>query len=161
MATQILLLEDVEHLGHKGEIVNVKSGYAFNFLIPKKFALVANANAVRRQARLQEERKVKAAEDRKDAEAIAERLKDATFTVEVKVDHDGHMYGSVSTHDIINLIKAQSGIELDKRAVPLKHPIKQTGVHELNLRLKEGVEALVHLKVLVEGAVEHEAHEAV
>lgn len=157
MATQILLLEDVEHLGLKGEIVNVKSGFAYNFLIPKKFALVANANAIRRQARLQEERKAKALEDRKDAEALAERLKDAAFTIEVKVDHDGHMYGSVSSHDIVNLIKQQSGIELDKRSIPLKHPIKQTGIHELNLRLKEGVEALVHLKVLVEGAVEHEA----
>lgn len=157
MATQILLLEDVDNLGHKGEIVNVKSGYAFNFLIPKKFALVANANAIRRQARLQEERKVKAAEDRKASEELASRLKDAAFTIEVKVDHDGHMYGSVTTHDIINLIKMQAGIELDKRAIPLKHPIKQTGIHELNLRLKEGVEALVHLKVLVEGAVEHEA----
>ena len=157
MATQILLLEDVDNLGHKGEIVNVKSGYAFNFLIPKKFALVANANAVRRQARLQEERKVKALHDRSASEEIAQRLKDAAFTVEVKVDHDGHMYGSVTAHDILNLIKMQSGIELDKRALPLKHPIKQTGVHEITLRLKEGVEAMINLKVLVEGAVEHEA----
>ncbi len=155
MATQILLLEDVDNLGQKGEIVNVKSGYAFNFLIPKKFALVADANAVRRQARLKEERKAKGESDRKASEEIAERLKDAAFSVSVKVDHDGHMYGSVSSNDIVHLIKMQSGIELDKRAVPLKHPIKQTGVHELTLRLKEGVEALIHLKVLVEGAEAH------
>ncbi len=157
MATQILLLEDVDNLGHKGEIVNVKSGYAFNFLIPKRFALVANANAVRRQARLQEERKIKATEDLKASNEIAERLKEAVFTVEVKVDHDGHMYGSVSSLDIVHLIKLQAGIELDKRTVPLKHPIKQTGVHDITLRLKEGVEVLVHLKVLVEGAEVHEA----
>ncbi|MCE5294638.1 MAG: 50S ribosomal protein L9 [Chlamydiales bacterium] len=156
MATQLLLLEDVDHLGHKGDIVSVKAGYAFNFLIPKKFALIADANAVRRQARLQEERKAKAAVDRKASEEIAERLKDAAFSIEVKVDHDGHMYGSVSSHDIVNIIKMQSGIELDKRAVPLKHAIKQTGVHELVLRLKEGVEAPIHLKVLVEGAVAHD-----
>lgn len=161
MATKILLLEDVDNLGHKGEIVSVKPGFAFNFLIPQKLALVADANAVRRQARLQEERKVKAAEDRKAAEEIAARLKDAAFTVEVKVDHDGHMYGSVTALDVVHLIKMQAGIELDKRAVPLKHPIKQTGVHELTLRLKEGVEALVHLKVHAEGAQAHEStHEA-
>ncbi len=157
MATKILLLEDIDHVGQKGEIVAVKSGYAYNFLIPKKFALVADANAVRRQARLQEERRAKAAVDRKASEEIAARLTDTAFTVEVKVDHDGHMYGSVSTHDILHLIKMQSGIELDKRALPLKHPIKQTGVHEITLRLKEGVEALIHLKVLVEGAHAHEA----
>ncbi len=156
MATQLLLLEDVDDLGHKGEIVNVKPGYAFNYLIPKKFALVADANAIRRQKRLREERRLRAVEDKKHAEEIAERLKDATFTVEVKVDHEGHMYGSVSSLDVVHLIKMQAGIELDKRAVPLKHPIKQTGVHELTLRLKEGVEAVVHLKVLVEGAESHE-----
>jgi large subunit ribosomal protein L9 len=155
MATQILLLEDVDNLGNKGEIVNVKPGYAFNFLIPKKLALIADKNAIRRQARLQEERKVKALEDRKASEEIASRLNGSTFTVEVKVDHDGHMYGSVSSLDVVHLVKMQAGIELDKRQVPLKHPIKQTGVHELTLRLKEGVEAQIHLKVLVEGAVEH------
>ncbi len=157
MATQLLLLEDVDDLGHKGEIVNVKPGYAYNFLIPKKFALVADANAIRRQKRLREERQAKAVEDKKHAEEIAERLKGATFTVEVKVDHEGHMYGSVSSLDVVHLVKMQAGIELDKRSVPLKHPIKEIGVHELTLRLKEGVEAPIHLKVLVEGAQTNEA----
>jgi len=160
MATKILLLEDVDNLGNKGEIVNVKPGFAFNFLLPKKLALVANANAVRRQARLREERRVKAVEDRKVSEEIAARLNGSAFVVEVKVDHDGHMYGSVSVNDIIHLVKNQSGIEIDKRAVPLKHPIKQTGVHDLTLRLKEGVEALIHVKVLAEGTPHVEpAHE--
>ncbi len=156
MATKLLLLEDVDNLGNKGEIVSVKPGYAFNFLIPKKLGLVADANAVRRQARLQEERKARAAEDKKHADELASRLQGATFTVEVKVDHDGHMYGSVSNHDIIHLVKMQAGIELEKRSVPLKHPIKETGVHDITLRLKEGVEATIHLKVLVEGAPAHE-----
>ena len=156
MVTQILLIDDVDHLGRKGDIVNVKPGYAFNFLLPKKLALVADANAVRRQARLQEERRLKAVEDKTAAEELAARLKDTTVTTEVKVDHDGHMYGSVSNLDIVHLVKMQAGIELDKRSVALKHPIKETGVHEITLRLKEGVEAIIHLKVLVEGAIEHE-----
>lgn len=154
MATKILLLEDVDNLGNKGEIVNVKSGYAYNFLIPKKFALVADANAVRRQVKLQEERRIKAVEDRKVADEIAAKLNGETFTTEVKVDHDGHMYGSVSSLDIVHLIKMQTGIEIEKRFVQLKHAIKQTGVHEIALRLKEGVEATIHLKVLAEGATD-------
>jgi large subunit ribosomal protein L9 len=155
MATQILLLEDVDNVGQKGEIVKVKSGYAYNFLIPQQLALVADKNAIRRQARLQEERRVKAAEDRKVSEEMASRVKDVTFTTEVKVDHDGHMYGSVSSLDIVHLIKLQTGVELDKRFVQLKHPIKQTGVYDIALRLKEGVEISIHLKVLVEGAAEY------
>ncbi len=159
MATKILLLEDVDNLGNKGEIVNVKPGYAFNFLLPKKLALVANANAVRRQARLREERRVKALEDRKASEDIAARLNGTAFVVEVKVDHDGHMYGSVSVMDIIHLIKEQAGIEVEKKAIPLKHAIKETGVHDITLRLKEGVEALIHVKVLAEGTPHETAHE--
>jgi len=152
MATRILLLEDVDDLGQKGQIVTVKSGYAFNFLIPKKHALIADANAVRRQARLQEERRLKAVEDRKASDEMAAQLNGMTFSTEVKVDPEGHMYGSVSNLDIIHLIKLQTGIQLEKRAIGLKHPIKQTGVYDLVLRLKEGVEATVHLKVLAVGA---------
>ena len=156
MATKLLLLEDVDHLGIKGDIVSVKPGYAFNFLIPKKFGLVADRNAVRRQARLQEERKAQAAADKQHAEELASRLQGTPITIEVKVDAEGHMYGSVSALDIIHLVKMQAGIELEKRSVPLKHPIKETGVHDITLRLKEGVEATIHLKVLVEGAHHHE-----
>lgn len=152
MTTRILLLDDVDDLGLKGEIVTVKPGYAFNFLIPKKKALVADANAVRRQARLQEERRLKAIEDRKASEEMAAQLNGVTITTEVKVDPEGHMYGSVSNLDIIHLVKLQTGIQLEKRAIGLKHPIKQTGVYDLALRLKEGVEATIHLKVLAVGS---------
>lgn len=152
MTTRILLLDDVDDLGQKGEIVAVKPGYAFNFLIPKKKALVADANAVRRQARLQEERRLKAVEDRKASEEMATQLNGVTFATEVKVDPEGHMYGSVSNLDIIHLVKLQTGIQLEKRAIGLKHPIKQTGVYDLALRLKEGVEATIHLKVLAVGS---------
>ena len=147
---RILLCEDVENVGHKGEIVDVKSGYAFNFLFPKKLALIADANAVRRQAKLQEERRMKAQQDRVHSEEIAARLGGGTITTEVKVDHEGHMYGSVSVLDIINLLKLQTGIELEKRFVLLKHPIKQLGIFDIPLRLKEGVEVLMHINIMSE-----------
>lgn len=152
MATSILLLEDVEHVGRKGDIARVKSGYAFNFLIPKKKALVADSNAIRRQARLQEERKQKAAQDRTASEEIAARLNGQTFSFEVKVDHEGHMYGSVSQLDVIHLIHKEMSIELDRRSVQLQHPIKQLGAYELTVRLKEGVETMVHVKVSSENS---------
>lgn len=154
MATRILLLEDVDNVGIKGDIAAVKPGYAFNFLIPKKKALIADASAIRRQARLQEERRQKAIVDRKASVEIAEKLQGQTFTVDVKVDHEGHMYGSVSQLDIVHLIQKETGIELEKRCIQLKTPIRQTGAHEINLRLKEGVEALVHIKVSAEAKVQ-------
>lgn len=155
MATRILLLEDVDNVGIKGDIATVKPGYAFNFLIPKKKALVADQNAIRRQARLQEERRQKAIIDRKASEEVAEKLQGQTFNFIVKVDHEGHMYGSVSALDIVHLIQKETGIELEKRFLQLKHAIKQTGAYEVQLRMKEGVEALIHVKV----ASEHETQE--
>jgi len=153
MATRILLLDDVYNVGNKGEIVSVKPGFAFNFLLPKKMALIADKNAIRRQARLQEERRQRAIEDKKASEELRERLEGQTFETHVKVDHEGHLYGSVSALDIVHLIQRDLGIEVEKRFVQLAHPIKQTGAFEVTLRLKEGVAALIHVKV----SAEHEA----
>ncbi len=154
MQTKLLLLEDVDNLGRKGEVVAAKRGYAYNFLIPKGFALPASEDALRRQKKLQEERRLIADKDRKVAEEMSKKLDGETLSFAVKVDHDGHMYGSVSSHDIVDMVKLQTGLELDKRFVQLKHPIKQTGVYEVALRLKEGITCLIHVKVMPEEAAQ-------
>jgi len=150
MATKYLLLEDVEGLGRKGHIVNAKAGYARNYLVPQGFALIADPRTLRMQARLQADREAKAAEDRQEAEAQAAQIAELLIEVVVKTDHDGHMYGSVSTHDIQHLL-AQKGIQVDKRAIQLKHALKTLGVHKVGLKLKEGVPATVALHVSAEG----------
>ena len=150
MATKLLLIEDVEALGRSGDIVNVKPGYARNFLLPQGFAMIADKKALRQQERLVEERKKQAAEDRKESDAVAARLQGLTLTTVVKVDHEGHMYGSVNAHDIIQLLQDQQKLELEKKSISLKHPIKSTGVHDIHVKLKEGVTATFHLKVMSE-----------
>ena len=151
MATKVLLLEDIENVGHKGEITSVKEGFAFNYLLPQKKAQIADANAIRRQAKLQEERRVQAIEDKKAAEEIAGRLQGFQLEAHVKVDQDGHMYGSVSALDISHLLKQHTGLDFAKRDILLKHPIKETGTFEVTLRLKEGVSVSIHLIVVPEG----------
>lgn len=158
MATKLLLIEDVEHLGRSGDIVSVKPGFARNKLIPGKSAVLADKSSLRMQARLQEERLKKAVEDKKDAELLAERLNGKIITTTVKVDHDGHMYGSVSANDVVHLIQEQLSIELQKRYVQLPHAIKKTGAVEILLKLPEGITSKVTLKVVAEGA-EEEAEE--
>lgn len=154
MAKKILLLNDVESLGRKGEVTSAKEGYIFNFLIPKGLAVIATPFALKRQKKLQEERQKIAAQDRKEAEEIAAKLNDETLAFTVKVDHEGHMYGSVSSLDIVHLIKMQTGIDLDKRFVQLKHPIKETGVSTITLRLKEDVTCQLQVKILPEEHIE-------
>jgi large subunit ribosomal protein L9 len=150
MATKLLLVEDVEDLGRSGDVVNVRPGFARNFLLPRGLAIVANRHAMNMQARLQEQRKARAAEDKKQAEAIAGQLKEVSLETIVKVDHEGHMYGSVSTADVMLLLQEQKGIEIEKRGIQLKHPIKETGVHTIPVKLKEGVSASIILKVIPE-----------
>ena len=147
MAQKILLLEDVENVGQKGEIASVKPGFANNFLIPQGFALAANRAALRRQAKLQEERKIRAEADRKEALELAAKIDGELLEIEVKVDHEGHMYGSVSVLDIADALKLKTGIEIEKRTIQLKHPIKEVGVVDLTIRCKEGVTAQIHVKV--------------
>ena len=150
MPTKLLLLQDVEYLGRKGQVVATKRGYAHNFLVPQGFALVASPHVLRQQTKLQEDRKKEAEKDLKEAEDIARRLEGEVIPFQVKVDHDGHMYGSVSVLDIIEAIKLSTGVELEKKSIPLKHPIKKTGVYELTLRLKEDVLVHITLKILSE-----------
>ena len=150
MATQLLLIEDVEDLGRSGDVVKVKPGFARNYLLPKGLGVIADKNALRIQARLQEERLKKAAEDRAEAEELAKVIEGATLTAIVKVDAEGHMYGSVSLLDVIHLMEEQKKVVLEKKNVQLKHPIKTTGVHQIPLKLKEGVEASFTLKVISE-----------
>ncbi len=157
MATKLLLVQDVEDLGRSGDIVSVKPGYARNFLIPQKLAMVADKRALQLQARLQEERKQRAIVDRKESEELAGKLESVVLTTIVKVDHDGHMYGSVTALDIVKMLEEQGYSALEKRSVQLKHPIKTTGSHKIHLKLNEGVAAEVTLKVVAENAREEQA----
>lgn len=145
---KLLLLEDVESLGRSGDIVSVRPGYARNFLLPQGFAVAASANALRMQAKLIEERQKKAAVDRQESEEVAARLEGVQLSTIVKVDHEGHMYGSVNTIDILHLLQNELNIALEKRSIQLKHPIKETGVYTIPVKLKEGVSGSFKIKVV-------------
>lgn len=150
MAYKLLLLDDVEALGRSGDIVNARPGYARNFLLPRGLAIIADRNALRKQASLKEERAQKAASDKQESEEHANRIKDLTVTTIVKVDHDGHMYGSVSTTDVVRLLEEQGSVVLEKRSIQLAHPIKEVGVHTIKVKLKEGVQTSFVLTIIPE-----------
>lgn len=146
MNNQLLLLEDIANVGRKGDLVRVKPGFARNFLIPQQKALVADRSVIKIQARLKEERAKQAIEDRKDAEELREKLKHLVITHEVKVDPEGHMYGSVSAKHIVDLL-AEEGYDIERRMVSIDQSIKKLGVYTINLKLKEGIEAHFTLKI--------------
>jgi len=146
MQNQLLLLQDVENVGRSGDIVVVRPGYARNFLLPQKMAVVADKFTIRLQARLQEERAKQAAEDKNDALVLAERIAPMELSMVVKVDPDGHMYGSVAATDIVKIL-ADEQIVVDRKNIVLPQPIREIGLHRIQLRLKEGVPAQFVLKL--------------
>ncbi|MCI0382018.1 MAG: 50S ribosomal protein L9 [Chlamydiae bacterium] len=151
MQNQLLLLEDVDDLGRSGDIVKVKPGYARNYLIPLRKAVVATKHTLRIQQKLKEERGKKAVEDKKEAEELAARIQGMVLSCQVKVDPEGNMYGSVSALDIVHLLERE-GIKLEKRNIILPHPIRELGVQDLSLKLKEGVPVKITLKISAEGS---------
>lgn len=155
MKPQYLLLEDVEGLGRTGDLVMAKPGFVHNYLLPQQKALRADKRTLRMQSRLQEERAKQAKIDFEVSKKISEQVKGMVLETEVKIDPDGRMYGSVGPADISELLKAK-GIDVEKRFVRLHAPFKELGIHTVNLKLKEGVEAFLKLKIRGEGMTDAE-----
>ncbi len=157
--TNILLLEDVYNLGKRGDLAKVKPGYARNYLLPQGKVAIATKQTLRMQQRLQEERAKQSALDLEESKAMATQLAGVQVSKEVKVDPEGHMYGSVAVPELLELL-AQSGFTLDKHNIDLAHPVKSLGSHEIPVRLKEGVTCSFTLRVLPEGGEQHATEQA-
>jgi len=154
--TNVLLREDVDNLGVRGEIVRVKAGYARNYLLPRKLAVEATAGNVKQ---IEGERKALAkreAHDRASAEAQAEQLRTLSLTFERKVGEHGMLYGSVTSMDIAEALRAK-GYEVDRRRIQLREPIKETGDFTVNMRLHRDVTVELPVKVTAEGGAATEA----
>ena len=158
MRNQLLLLEDVDDLGRSGDIVTVKPGYSRNFLVPQKKAVVADKFTLRMQAKLKDERSKRAEVDRQESESLAAKLDGYHLSIEVKVDPDGHMYGSVTAQDIARMLE-NDGMIVDRRSIVLLQPIKTLGEHPIQLKLKEGVPAQITLHVIYEGYIPPQVEE--
>lgn len=153
-AKQLLLIEDVEGLGRKGDLVaGAKPGFVRNYLFPMQKAVMADKRTIRMRERLLLERSAQAIQDKSDSEALALKINEQTFTLYAKVDTSGHMYGSVTTKDIVTLLDAH-GISVDRKQILIGAPLKKLGVHSVPLRLKEGVQAAFILNVNAEGTEE-------
>lgn len=146
---EVILLQHLENLGRRGEVVRVRPGFARNFLLPRGVAALATAGAKRRVE--QESRQFMAQDERArlDATAIAERLAALELNMPVKADEDGKLYGSVSAHDLHVAMVAQ-GVELDRKKLVLEHPIKALGTHDIQVKLHPDVHGTFKVNVVRE-----------
>ena len=132
---KVILLQDVKSQGKKGDIINVSDGYARNFLLTKGLGVEAtqkNLNDVKLK-KANEERI--AAEELANAKKVSEELKSVEVTVRIKAGADGKTFGSVSSKEIAEAVKEKSGLELDKKKIVLKDPIKALGNYKIQVKL--------------------------
>jgi large subunit ribosomal protein L9 len=147
---QIILQEDVEKLGTRGEVVAVKEGYARNFLLPRKLALEASPGNLKRLEKIRTTLAKRTATERDQAQKQAELLKDVTVSFSRKAGESDQLFGSVTAADIAEALAAQ-GFEVDKRRIELAEPIKVVGQHEVTAKLVHGVTASFKVIVSREG----------
>jgi large subunit ribosomal protein L9 len=154
MKQQYLLIEDVEDVGRSGQVISAKPGFARNFLVPQKKAVLATEHTLRMQKKLLDERAKQSVVDKKDSEELAGKIEGKVLEIAVKVDPEGNMYGSVGQMDIVHLFEKE-GIKIDRKSVilPRQH-IKEIGVQTLTLKLKEDVTCTYTLKVVSDAVPE-------
>lgn len=147
--TDVILKQDVEHLGSAGDVVDVKPGYARNYLLPQGLALRAtegNLTRIREEQR-HEERAAERVRER--AEALAGRLRGKSLTFNVRAGADGALYGSVTAQDLVDRL-AEDDLEVDRSQVELDDPIKELGVYNVAVDLHEDVRPELKVWVVAE-----------
>jgi large subunit ribosomal protein L9 len=143
---QVILLERVAKLGQMGDVVNVKSGFARNYLLPQGKALTASERNIADFAARKAQLEARNLETRKEAEALGERLAGQTFVVIRSASDGGALYGSVTPRDAAEAAEA-GGFTVDRRQVVLTRPIKELGLHDVSVTLHPEVEVTIHLNV--------------
>ena len=144
---KVILLCDVKGQGKKDQIVEVSDGYARNFLLPQKKAVPADAKATNELKNKEEAKQFKISEDRKAASAVAEKIKDTEIEIIMGHGADGRLYGSVTAKDIAEELMKKLSVEVDKRKILIKEPIKAYGKHTVEVKILGDISAkfVVHV----------------
>ena len=148
---KVILIDEIRGLGSRGDIVQVKDGYARNFLLPKKLARPATPGNLKS---IEQERKkwnLLSEQEKTAAQKAAEKIEGMKLVIRKKVGDSGTLYGSVTSSEIADALLAE-GVEVDKRRIELSHPIKSLGGHDVDVKLHREVSAHVHIEVVGEGA---------
>ncbi len=143
---QVILLERIAKLGQMGDVVDVKPGFARNYLLPQGKALTASEANIARFEAEKAQLEARNLESRKEAEALAERLDGQQFVVIRQASDSGALYGSVTTRDVADAV-TEAGFSLDRKQVVLTGPIKELGVHEIRVSLHPEVDVTIRINV--------------
>lgn len=146
---QVILKDNVKDLGHIGDMVNVKDGFARNFLIPKGLAVEANPKNLK--ALEHEKRKIQelVKKAKSAAEDLASKVSGTSITIKAKSGEEDKLFGSVTAMDIANALKKE-GLEIDKKKIVLEEPIKRLGNYTVNVKIHQDVSAQLNIEIVKE-----------
>ncbi len=144
---EVILTQDVEHLGDAGEVVKVKPGYGRNYLIPRGFALLATRGNIAQLEHHKRRIAKEQAELRADREAAAKSIQGTTVSIARQVGEENKLFGSVASKDIAEALAAQN-IDLDRKLIRLSEPLKEIGTHEVEVRFSSEIKATLKVNVV-------------
>ena len=144
---KIILLQDVKSLGKRGELVEASDGYARNFLLPRKLAKEANAQAMNEYRNAENSKNYKIATQKAQAEADKKKLEGKVFRMTARAGQSGKLFGSITSKQVAEEIKKQYNITVDKRKVVLERDIKEFGTYKAEVKLYTGISANIDIQV--------------
>src|SRR4051812_4576708 len=156
--TEVILTDNVPGLGAEADVVKVRRGYARNYLLPQGKAYEVTPAALRQLDNLKKKRAEREAREMNEAEELSRRIGKARLTFTLATGESGKAFGSVTTQDIANRMKHELGLEIDRHKIQLERPIKDTGEHEVGIKLHHDV--IAQFKFIVKSAEEPKAETA-
>lgn len=145
---KVIFLQNVKNVGIVGDIKNVSDGYARNFLLPKKLAEIATADAIRKCEESKKEKILEEKKEQKKARELAEYLSEAKIVVRAK-EKNGKLFGSIGAKEIVQELKKQN-LNIEEKAIKISQPIKEVGERDVVIELDFGIEATIKVKVEAE-----------
>ena len=147
---KVVLRDDVANIGRKGDLIEVTDGFARNFLVPRGLAMKATKGVVQQAEAMRRNREARDARDREAAQALADQLTGKRIELRARAGEGGRLFGSVTSADVADAVRAQTGVELDRRKTQLAEPLKELGAVEVPVKLHADVEVILTVDVVPE-----------
>ena len=147
---KVILLDNIKGVGKKDEVINASDGYARNYLFPKKLAIEANAENMSKLNNKKEANNYKKDMEKQAAQELAMRLKEIVLNITVKAGENGRIFGGVTPKEVSENLRKQYDVDIDKKKIEIKEPIKMLGTFNINIRLYEGVVGVLKVQVVGE-----------
>ena len=147
---KVILMQDIKSVGKKGQILDASDGYARNYLLPKKLAVIADNTNLNELKTKQDANKYKKDMSRASAEELAKKMKDYELIFKIKAGENGKTFGSVTSKDIAEELNKKYYVEVDKKKIGLDDAIKTLGTYNIEIKLFEGIIGILKVKVVSE-----------